>query len=464
MEILREHEAFINNKILREHEAFIDKQRKLKNATLAGDIAVVRAVVQLFTMREIKIHEMNKDKSALIRASLVGSTEIVAILIDAGFDVDHESGWGTPLYIASRSGNVTIVRLLINAMCTLEKGFDDKTPLYIATKGGHKDVVKQLIYTANVRNKPWSIDVIVNALTEACSDGHEDIVKQLLGAGCTPTDIMLEADIQWKSPMQKAILNGHEDIVQQLIDAKFDIDKGPRGGIPYIFDAIHKGYTSIVLKLLVAGCKTDIVIPGTDYTPIILAISYKYHEIVRTLVQFGCNVNFHIHESPLCSAARDGENDMVCVLVKAGADKKNTNNHGETPLHGAVASGVHVVVQTLIDAGVDINARRKHGETPLFIAAMLGNVEIVNILLANGCDIEIPRTDGCTPLDVAIRENQQDVVIILSKIHFQNLYLAFAMSGHSRLGGASSYNGLKSDLMKQIFDAEQEQLGVNGMV
>ena len=656
----------------------MDKQKNLIEAIRQKNIELVRKLLQSFSDREIEIHdECNPEDTALTRASCDGSIEIVEILIIAGFDVDYESYHGTPLYVASEYGNVEIVGLLTNAMCTLNKGFDVYTPLYVATQHGHTRVVKQLIHAANVRDEALSSSDVVNALEEACSGGHGDIVCVLLCAFCT-THIFLQADEMMKSPMYAAVRNGHEEIVQQLIEAEFDTDKAPTGGISYLFTAIDFGYESIVLKLLKSGCNPNIRISKwsiqNDYTPLSLAINMrirywsirggdedmplslaiKYPEIIRKLVQFDCNVNLYTLKSPLYNAARNGEHEIVCVLLQAGADKENKNRQrcfshvGETPLHGAVQSGVQVVVQTLIDAGCDINSRidagsdinangntplieairwnrvdilnlliasgankeksnnngvtpiiqavilhnvkileillargcmythankatgigetalfiavkkgnveivnillahgvdknqathdgetpvfiaakqgnvkileillargcnankatvigetalfiavkkgnveivnillahgvdknqaTHDGETPVFIAAKQGNVEIVNILLAHGCDIEIPRTDGFTPLDVAIQENKQDVVRILyifKKVHFQNLYLAFAMSAHTRLGFASSSNQLNDDLRKQIFDqAEifhtgQEQLRVNDTV
>ena len=536
--------------IMKVSQEFIDKQKKLIEAISEKHIELVRKLVKSFSNKEIKIHEQcadkNSDHTALTRASFDGSTEIVEILIRAGFNVDYESKYGTSLYIACNNGNVGIVRLLTNAKCTLNKGFCvytplnvatehgyarvfEKliyTPLYAASESGKTDVVEQLILAANLRNDAFSssdivdalevacsegymdvvekliraatfrneglsISVIVSALEVACSEGHSGIVDQLLRAGCT-TDIFSEADKMMKSPMWAAVKNGREEIVQKLIDAKFDIVTAPTGGISYLFTAISHGYTSIVLKLLDAGCKPNIrdsyLSIQHDYTPLSLAIHRENPEIVIKLVEFRCDVNLYTLKSPLYDAVRNGNNEIVSILLEAGAHTENKNNEkgftnvGQTPLHGAVQSGVRVVVQTLIDARCDINSRidtgsdidenGNNGETPVFIAAKEGNVDIVNILLAHGCDIEIPRTDGFTPLDVAIQENQQDVVKILSERHFQNLqnlYLAFYMSQHRLLGIACPYNGLNDDVMKQIFDTEeifrtqQGQLGVNGM-
>ena len=614
--------------LIEESKEFIDKQKNLNDAiyksmvTREGCVCLVQEVVQSFTKREIKIHEQcNSDDTALTRALRHSSdnasrhssdTEIVRILINAGFDVNHMSDYGTPLYIASISGNVEMVRLLIDAKCLLNKGLNDCTPLYVATANGHTRVVEQLIYGANARDEALSISDIVNALQKACSGGYAGIVDQLLRAGCT-TDIFSEADKMMKSPMYAAVHKEREEIVEQLIDAGFDVNTAPTtgfdintapNGISYLFTAIYRGCTSIVSKLLVAGCNPNTRISGwsikNDYTPLYVAIQHNYPEIVRKLVEFRCDVNLYTIKSPLYIAARNGNNEIVSILLQAGAHTENKNNGkgftdvGQTPLHGAVASGVRVVVQTLIGAGSDIDSpidarsdidthligntpliqavtwnrvdilhlliaagadkekSNNNGETPiivaalrdnvqmlqvllayncdpnkttvsgetalfisvvkgnldivkillehcrdknqtthdgktlLFIAAKYGNLEIVNILLQSGCDVEIPSTDGFTPLDVAIQENQrciniakhchfnplsvaiqenrERVVRILSEKHFQNRYLAFAMSRHSRLGIACPYNGLNDDLMKQIFDIREEKLGVNGMV
>jgi len=72
--------------------------------------------------------------------------------------------------------------------------------------------------------------------------------------------------------------------------------------------------------------------------------------------------------TPLHCAVWKGHEDVVALLVDAGADVNahNENDHwGTTPLHAAAHANQSVIAQLLIDHGADINARDREGRTPL---------------------------------------------------------------------------------------------------
>jgi ankyrin repeat protein len=73
--------------------------------------------------------------------------------------------------------------------------------------------------------------------------------------------------------------------------------------------------------------------------------------------------------TPLHCAVWKGHEEVVALLVRAGADVNahNENDHwGTTPLHAAAHANQSAIAQLLIDHGADINARDREGRTPLF--------------------------------------------------------------------------------------------------
>lgn len=73
--------------------------------------------------------------------------------------------------------------------------------------------------------------------------------------------------------------------------------------------------------------------------------------------------------TPLHCAIWKGHQEVVAVLLSAGADvnAQNNNDHwGTTPLHAAAHANQAAIAQMLIDKGANLNALDMNGKTPLF--------------------------------------------------------------------------------------------------
>jgi ankyrin repeat protein len=73
--------------------------------------------------------------------------------------------------------------------------------------------------------------------------------------------------------------------------------------------------------------------------------------------------------TPLHCATWKGQQEVVALLIKAGADVNahNENDHwGTTPLHAAAHADQAAIAELLIASGADVNALDREGRTPLF--------------------------------------------------------------------------------------------------
>lgn len=119
-------------------------------------------------------------------------------------------------------------------------------------------------------------------------------------------------------------------------------------------------------------------------------------------------------DTALHIAVTSGNNDMIKVLLEAGADVNTKGASGVTPLHLASFYGNEKIAETLLSAGADVNAAGyRHNDTPLHVAALHGHVKVIYLLLIHGADRALENSLHQTPLQVAEENKQNDVINLL---------------------------------------------------
>ena len=138
-------------------------------------------------------------------------------------------------------------------------------------------------------------------------------------------------------------------------------------------------------------------------------------ELVKLLIDAGTDVNkANANEwTPLCTAAANGRTDCVKLLINAGADVNKADEDSETPLFTAAANGHAECMKLLIAAGADVNKVDKEGWTPLCMAAWKGRTECVKLLINAGADVNKADKAGWTPLYWAAYNGQTECVKLL---------------------------------------------------
>ena len=137
--------------------------------------------------------------------------------------------------------------------------------------------------------------------------------------------------------------------------------------------------------------------------------------IAKYLLNNGANVhaadiNFN---TKLCLAARNGELEMVQLLIEYGADPNNKCFRNQTALHRTVDVKI---AKILMDSGADIEARDKDNNTKLCLAASKGELEMAELLLENGADANTRCANNQTPLHLAASSDQNGVRVAAALI------------------------------------------------
>nr|XP_014350453.1 PREDICTED: putative ankyrin repeat domain-containing protein 31 [Latimeria chalumnae] len=91
-------------------------------------------------------------------------------------------------------------------------------------------------------------------------------------------------------------------------------------------------------------------------------------------------------ETPLHKAAKAGDTELVCAMIRAGAKVDIQDYAGWTALHEASLQGFSEVVLALLEAGANPNYRGISGATALEDAAKEGHYQVAKLLLQHRAD------------------------------------------------------------------------------
>jgi ankyrin repeat protein len=357
----------------------------------------------------------DEGETPLFLAVVGGHRDMVELLLATGeVDVNVKDRNEVPALIeAVKRGHKEIVDLLLGTGEVDVNVQEDygHTALMLAVHGEHREIVQLLLGTGEVDVNVQNIHG-QTALLFAVEKGHKEIAELLLGTGKVDIDV----EIHGWTALWIAVRKGHKDIVEMLLrSGKAGVDKTPDKAVLLMY-AVDHGYKDMVEFLL--GISTD-TSKVTDRWPLLALIAANRHRGIAELmgseeVDLDKKDDFG-GQTLLVYAARGGHEDLVKLLLNAGADIEAKTNSGITALMEAAESNEEKVVELLLDRGADIHAKDNDGSTALMIVAVQqGCKEMVELLLDRGADIHAKDNDGSTALMmVAARQGCKEMVELL---------------------------------------------------
>lgn len=152
-------------------------------------------------------------------------------------------------------------------------------------------------------------------------------------------------------------------------------------------------------------------------TALMNAINKNNISLVEQLIQNGADVDEldQNQDSPLVISAYKGYNQIVKLLLDAGADVHAVDpGMKATALHAAAYAGRTEAAKLLIDYHIDINKQGPYnGYTALHDAVWQNNSEIASLILEAGADLNLLSNDGKSALDFAKAKNRKEIVVLI---------------------------------------------------
>ena len=239
------------------------------------------------------------------------------------------------------------------------------------------------------------------------------------------------------------------------LGAKVSVQSGNIGMTP-LHMAAYVHSVEMVELLLEAGADPNIM-DRWNFTPLMYAAIYHEADVVERLFQVflahGCDVNHgqtltshgksHKHlELPELRSRFDGmhitymreplgptsgtalhlavqnphlSNDVISILLEAGAKVNEQNIYGQTPLIGALMdvfydyhSNIKAHADLILREGCDVNKQDVRGWSPLHYACQRGNINSIRTLVSAGADSNLVSNMQETALWVLLGYGWQD--------------------------------------------------------
>jgi ankyrin repeat protein len=204
------------------------------------------------------------------------------------------------------------------------------------------------------------------SIHEACQRGDVDAVRAMIAAD--PAVVDADDEHGWR-PIFHAGLWRREAVVRLLIEAGSDL--AAHDGYVMHYAGEVPGNKAIVTLLIQYGALDAHVLPPDDLSRQLLAAIF---------LADAARVSSLLRRHPHLATAPDGR--------------------GDQPIHHAARNGDTQIVRLLIEHGADVNAANPRGHTVLYCAGGHGHLETLQLLLDQGADCDAQFThDGKTLLE-----------------------------------------------------------------
>lgn len=344
------------------------------------------------------------ETTALYRAAYAGYFDVVLFLLSQGADVNARNGYdgriGDPiLFQVILNGHTQMTRLLLEYGAKME-AYGPETALHVTSSQPKRGIVRLILdYGAYINAK----------------------------------------DYEGQTPLYLASAKGFATIVELLVEEAADTNIFTSAGRTALYKAGGNGRDDIVELLLRYGANPSLGRGRYGETTLYKAAWYDDLDTVDLLLDYDANVNIR-NRKKMDNYKGPVEKILHGIVAGLSKDHAIMNAWGKTALHAAACRGHEEMLRMLLDAGADIEAVGNDGQTPMYLAAQQKHQGVVQILLKAGAKLESEKHDPVLALlnernarkegdgkQIAVREQQKEM---------------------ARMGTSDTFVGVVADLTK----------------
>jgi ankyrin repeat protein len=193
-------------------------------------------------------------------------------------------------------------------------------------------------------------------------------------------------------------------------------------GYTGVFAAAWRGDADAIQRLAAGGARLD-ARDGHGRTPLHVATYARRHEAMQALARAGADPNALEADryDIVTIAAVAGDPETLRVALAVGCRAGNvTSRYDGTALIAAAHLGHDEVVRILIAAGAPLDHVNNLGWTALIESIVLGDggarhTATLRALVDAGANVNLPDRSGATPLDLARRRGYREMTAILER-------------------------------------------------
>ncbi len=414
----------------------------------ASDLRLIEAVkdrnakaVNSLLSEHVDVNSPQPDGATpLTWAVYLDQEETVDLLMKAGAKVNTVDEYGeTPLTLACANGNGTVIGKLLGAGADPNAArWDGETALMLAARSGNAEAV-QLLLSKGAKVDATESRKGQNALMWAAAAGHGEVVDVLLKGGAKAS----AASSGGFTPLVFAVQKGDANSVLSLSTAGADVNYIVPSGQSVLEIAVASEKNEAVEVLLAKGANVNSA-DKMGTTPLHVAAQAGNVELVKKLLAKGADPNARTSKAapqakgaaagpfrappgeltPLHLAAKANHEEVMRLLVAAGADPKLKAQGGTTLLMSAAGSGHVAVVKYAYELDPEINALTEAGDTAVH-ASVTGSIrnstqpeiaKVVQFLADQGADLDVKDDRGRTPIAIADILPLDTVVELLTQL------------------------------------------------
>ena len=358
----------------------------------------------------------------------------------------------TMMHAAASGGHIDVIRGLLKGNASFQdvNGIN-LTAIQLAAISGHLNVV-QLLYQSGAH-----ADHVT--LQHAAAGGHSDVVNFLLKVGVTDECMRCDGSFYWlqnriryqaiphckcndikeyalsddkfkilcQSALHLAVAGSHTDVVKVLLsqsdNAAHCVDF--TGRTP-LHEAVRRNNVYIAELLIFKGarvsqkCRHFQNVSSVHWMPGKCKhdrLRGKECSFLSRKEQEDYNKDVcHCGSSPFLLAARYGYVEVASLLLRHGAQARDSDCQGATPLHVAACHGHYDFIRWLISqrSYLHINFKSKNRSTPLHSGVICTINKNIIPLIEMGASIYETDQRGMTPLHYAVLNRFETTAPVLS--------------------------------------------------